>query len=736
VQTALNFQSYTLGNDVMMLMGTDFSYENAATWYINLDKLIHYVNLDGRVNAFYSTPSIYASAKIEGVKLPVRYDDMMPYADDAHAVWAGYFTSRPALKGYVRDTSAYQVAARQLQLFAGGVTKTQLLGPDNPLYVLEAAMGVAQHHDGVSGTSTQHVADDYAMRIARGRLAADVMVGSAIANLTGDVTNSYVRCDLTNVTICPALTTLQPTSLVIYNALSHDKSRAPVRVPISLSSSGSVAVSDPSGNPVVAQLLPLNAADIALRTYYNYSSTAPTSQWLVFQASLPAMGFATYFITPTSSSAAAPLTHLSQPTPFEGDFSFGNGIVSLTVDGEAGTIKSFSKQGISVPLAQRFAYYNSSVGGPDDGTGDWSQSSGAYIFRPNSSMLFPVGAGTAAATLYSGPVVSELYQDFSYWVSQRVRVWAGEETVDFEWTVGPVPADDGLGKEVITRYDTGINSNTVSYTDSNGRDAMRRVRNARPNLPNYDVKEPVADNYYPINVFQYLKSADDVGPTLSIITDRSQAGASLVDGSLEFMVHRRLQADDNRGVVEPINEPGLDGNGLRVRGIHRLSIDLPANAGATRRLSAADLLFPPQMMIAPTNFLTPQQWLAKFTPIYSGLSTPLSPRVQVLTAHSQSPDTLLLRLAHMFEAGEDANLSLPVTVSLSSLFAHWEITSAKEMTLTANQELASAPITTYNTDDGQVITLPVVPPKPTGASLSVNLSPMQIRTFLCVVRPK
>jgi alpha-mannosidase len=32
-------------------------------YYKNLDKLIHYVNKDGRVNAFYSTPSIYTEAK-------------------------------------------------------------------------------------------------------------------------------------------------------------------------------------------------------------------------------------------------------------------------------------------------------------------------------------------------------------------------------------------------------------------------------------------------------------------------------------------------------------------------------------------------------------------------------------------------------------------------------------------------------------------------------------------------
>lgn len=40
----------------MLTMGCDFQYSNARTWFKNLDKLIKYVNADGRVNTFYSTP--------------------------------------------------------------------------------------------------------------------------------------------------------------------------------------------------------------------------------------------------------------------------------------------------------------------------------------------------------------------------------------------------------------------------------------------------------------------------------------------------------------------------------------------------------------------------------------------------------------------------------------------------------------------------------------------------------
>ena len=61
-----------------------------------------------------------------------------------------FYTSRPALKRYVRVLSHWLQAARQLEVFTNG--------DGSATRSLWEAMGVVQHHDAVSGTERQHVA--------------------------------------------------------------------------------------------------------------------------------------------------------------------------------------------------------------------------------------------------------------------------------------------------------------------------------------------------------------------------------------------------------------------------------------------------------------------------------------------------------------------------------------------------------------------------------------------------
>jgi hypothetical protein len=75
-------------------------------------------------------------------------------------------------------------------------------------------------------------------------------------------------------------------------------------------------------------------------------------------------------------------------------------------------------------------------------------------------------------------------------------------------------------------------------------------------LARQDVHESIAVNFYPISIAAYIRDEEGDGKVrsngkarqLSVISDRGQGVASIQDGSIELMVHRRLVADDARGV--------------------------------------------------------------------------------------------------------------------------------------------------------------------------------------------
>ena len=57
------------------------------------------------------------------------------------------------------------------------------------------------------------------------------------------------------------------------------------------------------------------------------------------------------------------------------------------------------------------------------------------------------------------------------------------------------------------RYSTDLNTKGTFYTDANGRQMVKRVRDKRPTW-DLNVTEPVAGNYYPINSRMYIKDDD------------------------------------------------------------------------------------------------------------------------------------------------------------------------------------------------------------------------------------
>lgn len=702
--------SHYKSGHVMLTMGSDFNYQNANTWFKNLDKLINYANKDGRLNTFYSTPSKYLDA-VKNMDLELKTDDFFPYADCPHCYWTGYFTSRPSLKGYVRKSNNLLQICKQLEVLAN--FKTSNVGS----FTLRDAMGVAQHHDAVSGTEKQHVAFDYAKRLAIGTAECQIFIGSALNKLSERVHSEadikFTFCDYLNISACAATATLKSFSISVFNPIARFVDTI-VRVPVQNSS---VMVYGPNGKPVSADVLPVSRATSFVR---GNLGNAPCE--LVFRAErLPPLGFVTYKVNITSGRKHPGFEASLRKSPEKnnGDYIIENEHLRLTFSADTGRLVEMEnlETSLTQSVDQQFFWYNSSIGNQES-----KQASGAYIFRPNSSKATTISyKNHAKITVLKLDGVQEIRQVFSPWVSQVVRLYKNAPYAEFEYTVGPIK-DAPIpkrGKEVISRFDTTLKTKGVFYTDANGREMQKRTRNFRPTWK-YNDTEPVAGNYYPVNSRAYIRD-DDSGVQFTVLTDRSLGGSSMRDGSLEIMVHRRLLKDDRRGVGEALNEPGRDGRGLIVRGRFLVLLEaVKASARLHRVLGEEEMLRP------LLGFATGSTGGGS----YQALTRPLPINVHLLTLE-QFEHVVLLRLEHQFAIGEDDELSKPVVVQLKGLFKYFRIVSLTELNLAANQVIRQRPRKSENEVDWREAMLENSIPVRFNddGDYNVSLNAMEIRTF-------
>ncbi|KAG3120137.1 putative alpha-mannosidase [Phytophthora idaei] len=669
------------GNHVFIPMGCDFQYDNSRRWFKNMDKILHYVNQDGRVNVLYSNLSYYTDLKREeGLTWSVKTDDFFPYGSARDDYWSGFFTSRPTLKRFARVANTLLQQVRQLD----AVYQSH---HSSPLVALQRAVGLVQHHDGLSGTEKQSVSDDYTLRLNDGILKAEKELNEVLF-VIGEK-EPYHLCLLANTSVCDVSTQNANFEVLVHNALARTSVQT-LSIPITHKSaevtllSGNAKVRDQ--NVYVA--LPVHPeVQVAPYSFVLSAELKPlsTTRFLVKQKYLE-----------DEEAATDSLDANDDVVVLE------NHLMRAEISKTTGSITKLAnkKKNIQIPLSLDVAYYQAFQGsGPK---------SGAYVFRPDSNKTYPVtGHGS---TLRSLPEVTmlELHTattggrtsvprvafKIGSWVTLEYRVNDDDEFLEIEWTVGPVPIDDKKGKEVIVRFDAGksIASDATLYTDSNGLEFMKRVRNHRDtwNLTLHDNQEAVAANYFPITTGAYIKDAEH---QLNVVTDRAQGAASLVDGQVEVMVHRRLLADDNKGVDEHLNETEsvYDSTtkqqvtkGLVVRGNFFINVDSAEEGMRSIRSKMESQFFRPLTAYrkpVPSEVEAKVPWLTvNEFPENVGLTT-----LQELTKQC-----LMVRLSHLYAVDEHSTLSKPVTVDFSTLFSvkNSVVSEVTELVLTGTKELS------------------------------------------------
>ncbi|XP_017153506.2 lysosomal alpha-mannosidase isoform X1 [Drosophila miranda] len=675
---------YYRTDNVIITMGGDFTYQAAQVYYKNLDKLIRYANArqvnGSNINLIYSTPSCYLKSLHEsGITWPTKSDDFFPYASDPHAYWTGYFTSRPTLKRFERDGNHFLQVCKQLSAIAP--KKSVEFEPH--LTFMRETLGIMQHHDAITGTEKQKVALDYAKRLSVGIRACaantryvlnQLSVQSETSSSTSETRSDYIFdfkiCPLLNITSCPVSESNERFALTLYNPLAHFTDEY-VRVPVT---HYNYKVIDNKGVPMEIQMLPIPSAVMKMK---NRSSNAQY-ELVFFATNLPPLGYRTYYIEKLNSSEEF-LRPSFSPKKTSSLTVIGNEYIKLGFDTN-GFLSEVTADGLTRIVSQEFLYYEGAKGNNAEFL---NRSSGAYIFRPNKNKIHFV-ANQVDIEVYRGEIVQEVHQKFNDWISQVVRVYRSKSYAEFEWLIGPIPIADDVGKEVITRFNSGIESAGIFYTDSNGREMIKRQRNRRDTW-NLKLNEEVSGNYYPVTTKITL---EDKTARMAILTDRAQGGSSLQDGALELMVHRRLLHDDAFGVGEALNETE-HGKGLIARGKHlfffgqsgtRESISLKA----TERIVQIESLLPTLKFFSNMKSYNAEEWRTSFRNIFNGISVVLPKSVHLLTLEPWHLNQLLVRFEHIMEKGEDVHYSRSVQINVKDVLSTFKINDMRETTLDGN----------------------------------------------------
>jgi len=262
------------------------------------------------------------------------------------------------------------------------------------------------------------------------------------------------------------------------------------------------------------------------------------------------------------------------------------------------------------------------------------------------------------------------------------------------------PLDIG-GRELITRMETSLKSQGIFYTDDNGLEILQRKFNGT-------TQEPVAGNYYPM-VQRAIIRDETNDLQLNVLSDSTHGASSLSDGHVEVMLHRRCSSDDGRGVSEALN----DVTSIKPKLWYTLT-NRQDGTELQRRLSIMQQ-FPPTVLEVPSASV------GNFTP--GAFELPRN--VHLMTLKSVDNGQLLVRLQHIFAAGEHPTLSNPVKIDLSKLLgSQVNVAEVTEMNLSGTTKVNEVSKLAWKTasSNGQK-------PVPLSGTALV-IQPMEIRTFL------
>ena len=528
----------------MALWGSDFTFQNASSWFGNMSLVVDAINRNSSrsgVTIRFATANEYFDAlhqeppPLETAPLENEFEPLAASSDGSYMT--GAVASRSQLKAAVRKVGS---KLRMAEVLHAVSPLAAAPGDAARRVLLEAnrAVGLLQHHDALPGTMTSsmqmdskdclysadchcrdascEVLEDYLYRLGNasdGLKNLTVAATAAIAHATAAGTGQ-IRADGSD----------NRTWIAVSNPLGHDRTEMVDVVASDLPAEwrgnlSALTVLDAANKPVLAQV-------------------AWQEPLFYFEATVPALGVAVFSVT-ADISTAGKYTIPSSLAPNGTSWIESSGLrLDLDLSKGAAAHVTHKASGLSSKLIHELRQY-------EDTAGD----SYRMIQRSPSRDLFNASGWLAAPVVERGPlyqqVVSYNYcnegDDCPRGLHTRVRVQRTQpDVIDWihEWS--SVPLDTQLSIRLTTDLRTG----GAFHADESGFEMRRFEHNA---------SKPIAGNYR--SIVQTASIADE-DAALAVLSESTWGLASLGTGQLELLIQRRLSNRTHDDAGNPLTHMG------------------------------------------------------------------------------------------------------------------------------------------------------------------------------------
>lgn len=146
-----------------------------------------------------------------------------------------------------------------------------------------------------------------------------------------------------------------------------------------------------------------------------------------------------------------------------------------------------------------------------------------------------------------------------------------EQIIEFEVELNAVSiSKDFRGKDLTVNWQMldGFDPKQKFWTDSNALQMIERnlYKRGDARFIIADKNANISGNYYPVDSAIAMRDQTGKNLQVTIMNDRAQGGSADLSGKakIELMQHRRITEDDNKGVIEVLNEVDRQDVGIKV----------------------------------------------------------------------------------------------------------------------------------------------------------------------------